>query len=146
MPSSLAKENSRRLLEMQPGRDKMRRRTPNRGNSVRARTFPRTTVVSRETLLKVESRDSFVDLFVGERAVRVHRICLSPRKIICRQSQCIFIIPAVVASCTSVVRVSSSSCSSRREFQIPSKWRVSVCSISLTLARPTEMFVPSLEL
>lgn len=50
--------------------------------------------------------------------------------------------PLLHLGCTS----RSSSCSSRSEFQIPSKWRVLVCSISLTFARPTEMFVPSLEL
>lgn len=72
---------------MQPGRDKMRRRTPNRGNSVRARTFPRTTVVSRETLLKVESRDSFVDVFVGSvRFVSIESACLHEKSYVARVS------------------------------------------------------------
>lgn len=101
---------------MQPeqrSRDKMLR-----GNSVHfhAPTFPRTTVVSRETLAKVESRDSLVDSFVGSRPANslvIPKLLSRERKIVRRQSRCIFIVAAVVASCISVVRAGLVAASSR---------------------------------
>lgn len=100
-------------------RDKMLR-----GNSVRAPTFPRTTVVSRETVAKVESRDSLI----GERAVLVRETPIARMKNPTSPESVYF----YCTSCCCELHLCRTSSSSRRELQIPSKWRVLVCSISLT--------------